>query len=62
MSTVPEVIAASHAGMDVLGFSLICNMAAGLQTHALSEQEVLDTAEASKGEFSRLLIKCLEGM
>jgi purine-nucleoside phosphorylase len=62
MSTVPEVIAASHAGMDVLGFSLICNMAAGLQTHKLSEQEVLDTAEASKEVFSRLVLKCLEGM
>jgi purine-nucleoside phosphorylase len=62
MSTVPEVIAASHAGMRVLGFSLICNMAAGLQTHKLSEQEVLDTAEMSKEKFSRLVLKCLEGM
>jgi purine-nucleoside phosphorylase len=62
MSTVPEVIAASHAGMDVLGFSLICNMAAGLQTHKLSEQEVLDTAEMSKEKFSKLVLKCLEGM
>jgi purine-nucleoside phosphorylase len=62
MSTVPEVIAASHAGMDVLGFSLICNMAAGLQTHKLSEQEVLDTAEISKEKFSRLVLQCLETM
>jgi purine-nucleoside phosphorylase len=62
MSTVPEVIAAAHAGMDVLGFSLISNMAAGLQTHKLSEQEVLDTAEAAKGTFSKLVLKCLEGM
>jgi hypothetical protein len=37
-------------------------MAAGLQTHELSEQEVLDTAEQSKGIFSKLIIKCLEGM
>ena len=62
MSTVPEVIAAAHAGMDILGFSLICNMAAGLQTHALSEQEVLDTAEASKETFSKLILRCLETM
>ncbi|MCL2003848.1 MAG: purine-nucleoside phosphorylase [Oscillospiraceae bacterium] len=62
MSTVPEVIAAAHAGMNTLGFSLICNMAAGLQTHKLSEQEVLDTAEMSKGVFSRLVLRCLEMM
>lgn len=62
MSTVPEVISASHAGMSVLGFSLICNMAAGLQTHKLSEQEVLDTAEASKDAFSKLVLKCLQNM
>lgn len=62
MSTVPEVIAARHAGMDILGLSLVCNMAAGLQSHELSEQEVLDTAERSKGVFSQLILRCLEKM
>jgi purine-nucleoside phosphorylase len=68
MSTIPEVIAARHAGMRVLGFSLVCNMAAGMKklshdtAHELSEQEVLDTAEASKDTFSRLLLACLEGI
>ena len=60
MSTVPEVIAAAHCGMSVLGFSLVCNMAAGLQAHPLTEQEVLDTAEVSKKKFSRLVLACLE--
>ncbi|MDR1693417.1 MAG: purine-nucleoside phosphorylase [Oscillospiraceae bacterium] len=60
MSTVPEVIAASHAGMEVLGFSLVCNKAAGLQSHGLSEEEVLDTAEKSKDVFSKLILRCLE--
>ncbi len=60
MSTVPEVIAARHCGMKVLGFSLVCNMAAGILKQELSEQEVLDTAEASKKHFSALIIGCLE--
>jgi len=62
MSTVPEVVAAAHCGMDVLGFSLVCNMAAGLQAHALSEREVLDAAEAAKARFSKLVLGVLEEM
>lgn len=63
MSTVPEAVAARHAGMRVLGFSLICNYAAGLsEGHELSEQEVLDTAEASKERFSKLVLECLKDM
>lgn len=62
MSTVPEVIAARHAGMRILGFSLICNKGAGLQSHALSEREVLDAAEAAKPKFSKLVLRCLEMM
>ena len=60
MSTVPEVLAASHCGMKVLGFSLACNMAAGILDQPLSEQEVLDAAEAAKKSFSALVLKCLE--
>lgn len=44
MSTVPEVIAASHCGLQVLAISLITNMAAGIEKKKLSEQEVIDTA------------------
>lgn len=60
MSTVPEVLAAGHCGMKVLGFSLVCNMAAGILDQPLSEQEVLDAAEAAKRSFSALVLKCLE--
>ncbi len=60
MSTVPEVIAARHAGMETLGFSLLCNMAAGILPQALSEQEVLDAAAAAREPFSRLVLRCVE--
>lgn len=59
MSTAPEVIAAGHCGMEVLGFTLLSNMAAGILDQPLSEQEVLDAAEAAKDKFSRLVLGCL---
>ena len=62
MSTVPEAIAARHCGMDILGFSLATNMAAGILDQPLSEEEVLETGEACKEQFSRLMLKILEMM
>jgi purine-nucleoside phosphorylase len=55
MSTVPEVIAANHAGLPVLGISCITNLAAGLSQHKLNHQEVMDTAEQVRSQFVRLL-------
>ncbi|MGM9608014.1 MAG: purine-nucleoside phosphorylase [Oscillospiraceae bacterium] len=60
MSTVPEVITAAHCGMQVLGFTLLSNMAAGILDQPLSEQEVLDAAAAAKEKFSKLVLTCLE--
>lgn len=60
MSTAPEVIVAAHCGMEVLGFTLLSNMAAGILDQPLSEQEVLDAAAAAKERFSRLILTCLE--
>jgi len=60
MSTMPECITANHCGMRILGVSLISNMAAGILDQPLSEQEVLDTAEAAKVVFSGLLLDFLE--
>ena len=59
MSTAPEVITAGHCGMQVLGFTLVSNLAAGILDQPLSEQEVLDAAEACKDKFSRLVLECL---
>ena len=60
MSTAPEVIVAGHCGMEVLGFTLLSNMAAGILDQPLSEQEVLDAGVAAKETFSRLVLGCLE--
>ena len=62
MSTVPEVIVAAHCGMDVLGFTLLSNMAAGILDQPLSEQEVLDAAAAAREQFSALVLNCLKKM
>ena len=62
MSTAPEVIVAGHCGMEVLGFTLLSNMAAGILDQPLSEKEVLDAAEAAKDKFSRLVLGCLRKM
>jgi purine-nucleoside phosphorylase len=55
MSTVPEVIAANHMGMEVLGISCISNVAAGLSSKKLSHQEVMETTEQAKPRFVHLL-------
>ncbi|HIT32932.1 MAG TPA: purine-nucleoside phosphorylase [Candidatus Enterenecus stercoripullorum] len=60
MSTAPEVIVAAHCGMQVLGFTLLSNMAAGILDQPLSEQEVLDAAAAARETFSSLVLGCLE--
>lgn len=62
MSTVPEVIAAAHCGMQVLGFTLLSNMAAGILEQPLSEQEVLEAGVACQDKFSRLVLRCLNDL
>ena len=62
MSTAPEAIAAAHAGMEILGFSMLTNMCAGILDQPLSGEEVNETAEARKGPFSELVLKTLETM
>ena len=60
MSTAPEVIVAGHCGMQVLGFTLLSNMAAGILNQPLSEEEVLEAAAACRDKFSKLVLACLK--
>ena len=62
MSTAPEVIVAGHCGMEVLGFTLLTNMAAGILDRPLSEEEVLEAGKMARDHFSKLVLNCLDKM
>ncbi|WP_114855613.1 purine-nucleoside phosphorylase [Brachybacterium sp. YJGR34] len=55
MSTALEAIAAREAGMDLLGISLVTNLAAGISGEALSHEEVLAAGREAGPRISRLL-------
>ena len=57
MSTALEAIAARQAGMEILGFSLITNLAAGISATALSHAEVLEAGRDAEASISALLAK-----
>lgn len=59
MSTVPEAITAAHCGMEVLGFTLCTNMAAGVLDQPLSSDEVLSAAAEAGPRFAALVKGCL---
>ena len=55
MSTVPETILARHAGLAVLGVSMLTNMGAGLSAEVLSHAHTLHTAHATAQAAAQLL-------
>ena len=57
MSTALEAIAAREAGMEVLGMSLITNLAAGIQETPLSHEEVIEAGRAAEGRIGGMLAR-----
>jgi purine-nucleoside phosphorylase len=55
MSTVHEVIVARHMGIEVLGLSLVTNMAAGVLDEAINHEEVMETGRRVERQFTSLL-------
>lgn len=62
MSTALEAIAARQAGMEVLGMSLITNLAAGIQKSPLSHEEVIEAGRAAEPVISALLARIVEAI
>ncbi len=60
MSTVHETIAARAAGAEVLGISLVTNVAAGITGQPLSHAEVLAAGAASAAALGALLASVIE--
>jgi purine-nucleoside phosphorylase len=55
MSTVHEVIIARHMGLEVLGISLVTNMAAGVSDKQIHHEEVIDIGKRVEAQFTALL-------
>jgi purine-nucleoside phosphorylase len=60
MSTTLEAIAAREAGAEVLGISLVTNLAAGMTGQPLSHEEVLEAGRSSATRMGALLAQVLE--
>lgn len=60
MSTALEAIAARAAGMEVVGISLVTNLAAGISPTPLSHAEVVEAGRAAAPRIGRLLADLVE--
>lgn len=59
MSTALEAIAAREAGLEVLGLSLVTNLAAGVSPTPLSHEEVLAAGDAAGPRIAKLLAEII---
>lgn len=62
MSTTLEAIAAREAGMEVLGLSLMTNLAAGISPTPLSHAEVIEAGQQAAPRIARLLAEVVMRM
>ncbi|WP_308468093.1 purine-nucleoside phosphorylase [Rathayibacter soli] len=62
MSTALEAIAARQSGMEILGMSLITNLAAGIQKTPLSHQEVIEAGRTAEPVISALLARIVNAL
>ncbi len=62
MSTVPEVIVAQHAGMRVLGFSVVTDMCLPDALEPVELSKILEVAAKGGERLSRLIPKIIESI
>lgn len=62
MSTVHEVITARHAGLEVLGFSIVANHAAGVVDQLLRHEDVTRAANTAAQALGSLIFTVIESM
>ena len=60
MSSVPEAIIAAHAGLEVIGISLLTNMAAGILDQPLTGEEVTEAGRQAEAAFAKVVDIALE--
>ena len=62
MSTALEAIAAREAGMEILGISLVTNLAAGMSGEPLNHAEVLEAGRAAAQRMGALLAQVVRAL
>ncbi len=62
MSTVPEVLVAVHAGLKVLGFSIVTDMCLPDALEPASLEHILAVAREAEGKLRTVVLKVLEGL
>lgn len=62
MSTVPEVIVAVHAGLKVLGFSVVTDLCLPDHLEPVNIDKIIAVANASEPTLSALVTECIKQM